>query len=151
MCVCQLCVCDCMYPSSCPPCSVAAGLLCAHYGVIKPMTIDTLHDCSCRAAVIGTDKVKCGTPSFEESRVCVSPALTMTPTQSDICWYNTVAMLPGKYREIAARWRINLHSPRNEADVFTSQGAEEEVWSVLGEKTCLPVVGDRGSIFHQRS
>ncbi len=68
-----------------PPCSVAAGLHSAHYGLIKPMTIDTLHDGCCRAAVIGMDKVKCGTPSFEESRVCFSPTLTMMPIQSDIC------------------------------------------------------------------
>lgn len=52
----------------------------AHYNLIKPMTIDTLHDGGCRAAVIGMDKVKCGTPSFEESRVGFSSSLTMMPT-----------------------------------------------------------------------
>lgn len=97
-------------PSSCPAWRVAAGFHRAHHGVIQPMTIDTLHDCGCRAAVIGMDKVKCDTPSFEESRVCFSPTLTMMPTQSDICWYKPAATLPGKYRAIAGRWGLHLHS-----------------------------------------
>lgn len=82
---CSTCVGDCMYSIVLPPCSAAAGIHCAHYGLIKPMTIDTLYDGGCRAAVIGMDKVKCGAPGSEESRVCFSPPLTMMPTQSDIC------------------------------------------------------------------
>lgn len=109
---------DCMFPI---PLTSLQCTHCAHYACIKPMTIDTVHDGGCRAAVIGMDKGKCGTPSFEESRVCFSPGLTMMPTQSDICWYNTAAMLPGKYRVIAGRWRISLLSAENEADVFASR------------------------------
>lgn len=84
-----------------------------HNGLIRLTTMDTLPDGGCRAAVIGPDKVKCGTPSFEESTVSFSSALTMMPTQSDICWYNSVATLPGQYWVATARWHINLDSLKN--------------------------------------
>lgn len=106
----------CMYSTLCLPCSAAAGLRCAQWSY---QADDTLHDGGCRAAVIGLDKVKCGTPSFEESTVCFSSALTMMPTQSDICWYNSAAILPGKYRVVAGQRHINLHSWENEADTLT--------------------------------
>lgn len=59
-------VCLIVCPILCLPCSVAAGLHCAQWSY---QADDTLHDGGCRAAVIGMDKVKCGTPSFEESTV----------------------------------------------------------------------------------
>lgn len=108
------------------------------------MTIDALHDCGCRAAVIGTDKVKCGTPSFGESRVCFSPTLTMMPTQSDICWYNNRSRAAGHVSGDSGSVAYESSLTKKLTGRVYVAGNRGEVWSVLGEKTCLPAVGESG-------